>query len=67
MEDEFKDQLEKLLCFLFPSGTVEPKMVAGTNRLRGILRQSIEFERGPLGSIHFSGNSSLFFFYIINY
>ena len=33
MEDEFKNQLETLLFFLFPNGTAKPKMVAGTRVL----------------------------------
>ena len=42
MEDVFKDHLEKLLCFLFPNGAVEPKIVAGTRILASDLSGYIE-------------------------
>lgn len=42
MEDVFKDHLEKLLCFLFPNGAVEPKIVAGTRILASDLAGYIE-------------------------
>jgi len=42
MEDEFKDQLETLLFFLFPNGTAKPKMVAGTRVLANDLTDYVE-------------------------
>lgn len=42
MEDEFKNQLETLLFFLFPNGTAKPKMVAGTRVLASDLTGYVE-------------------------
>ena len=46
MEDEFKNHLEKLLCFLFPDGAVKPKMVAGTRVLAWDLTDYFESYAG---------------------
>jgi len=60
MEEEFKEYLEKFLCFLFPNGTVEAKTVAGNQILASDLTDYVESYVDLLNSDESLSSQSIF-------